>query len=120
MFRLVRVASRVSAVPYNVSSLSAAGRTSLREVALPSDGLRYSQRGLRIIQARYASAATTAQDLSQQAVDEELSEYEDGVAQQRNKQHKRPWHREGTDQPPINRLRSAGAMTKGLPLQHIH
>jgi hypothetical protein len=25
-----------------------------------------------------------------------------------------PWHREGADQPPVKRLRSAGAMTKGI------
>jgi hypothetical protein len=29
-------------------------------------------------------------------------------------QTRTPWHREGADQPPVKRLRSAGAMTKGI------
>jgi len=29
-------------------------------------------------------------------------------------QARTPWHREGSDKPPVKQLRSAGAMTKGL------
>ena len=29
-------------------------------------------------------------------------------------QARTPWHREGSDQPPVKRNRSAGAMTKGM------
>jgi hypothetical protein len=28
-------------------------------------------------------------------------------------QARTPWHREGSDKPPVKRMRSAGAMTKG-------
>jgi len=35
------------------------------------------------------------------------------VADQKDKQAKAPWHREGSDMPPVARQRLAGAMTKG-------
>jgi len=35
------------------------------------------------------------------------------VGQEKEKQTKAPWHREGSDIPPVARQRSAGAMTKG-------
>ena len=35
------------------------------------------------------------------------------VSQHKDKQAKAPWHREGSDMPPVARQRSAGAMTKG-------
>ncbi|KAL9027650.1 MAG: hypothetical protein Q9196_003857 [Gyalolechia fulgens] len=37
----------------------------------------------------------------------------DFIAQQKEKQSQAPWHREGSDTPPVARQRSAGAMTKG-------
>ena len=60
---------------------------------------------------QYASASSTAEQLSQQSVDEELSDY---AAEQKEKQHQRPWHREGVDHSPVRKQRSAGAMTKGV------
>ena len=35
------------------------------------------------------------------------------IGEAKELQTRTPWHREGTDQPPVKRLRSAGAMTKG-------
>ena len=35
------------------------------------------------------------------------------IAQQKEKQNKTPWHREGSNLPPVARQRSAGAMAKG-------
>ena len=35
------------------------------------------------------------------------------VGHEKDKQIKAPWHREGSDMPPVARQRSAGAMTKG-------
>lgn len=35
------------------------------------------------------------------------------IGEAKELQKRTPWHREGADQPPVKRLRSAGAMTKG-------
>ena len=67
---------------------------------------------------RWTSAEAKARDLSQQSIDEELSEYDQQVSEEKGKQAERPWHREGADQPPVRRQRSAGAMTKGEYLRH--
>ena len=54
-----------------------------------------------------------AKDLNQQALDKEESDIEHSIAQEKDKQQKTPWHREGSNVPPVARPRSAGAMTKG-------
>merc|ERR1711981_403494 len=54
-----------------------------------------------------------AAQLHQKPTQEELSEYDRAVAADKNKQIRTPWMREGSDQPPVSRPRSAGAMTKG-------
>ncbi|KAM0794713.1 hypothetical protein BDR22DRAFT_826670 [Usnea florida] len=41
------------------------------------------------------------------------STVERAIGQQKEKQNKAPWHREGSDLPPVARQRSAGAMIKG-------
>ncbi|KAI9752993.1 MAG: CAAX farnesyltransferase (FTase) subunit beta [Chaenotheca gracillima] len=38
---------------------------------------------------------------------------DDAIGDQKEKQARTPWHREGSDLPPVKRPRSAGAMTKG-------
>ena len=35
------------------------------------------------------------------------------IGEAKELQKRTPWHRDGADQPPVKRLRSAGAMTKG-------
>ncbi|KAL8793557.1 MAG: hypothetical protein Q9195_003819 [Heterodermia aff. obscurata] len=55
----------------------------------------------------------SVKDLSQQALDKEESDFDHSIAQERDKQQKTPWHREGSSLPPVARPRSAGAMTKG-------
>jgi calcium uniporter protein, mitochondrial len=35
------------------------------------------------------------------------------IGEAKELQKRTPWHREGADRPPVRRLRSAGAMTKG-------
>ena len=66
-----------------------------------------------LLQTRASSSAQKAKDLNQQSIDEELSEFEDNVEAEREKQVRAPWQREGADKPPVSRPRSAGAMTKG-------
>lgn len=41
------------------------------------------------------------------------SKLDDAIAQEKEKQTRAPWHREGSNIPPVRRHRSAGAMTKG-------
>lgn len=41
------------------------------------------------------------------------STIEKAISAEKEKQNKAPWHREGSDMPPVARQRSAGAMVKG-------
>jgi hypothetical protein len=62
---------------------------------------------------RYVSSAQKARDLNQQGIDEQESSLDSALSEEREKQARTPWHREGADEPPVRRQRSAGAMTKG-------
>ncbi|KIW43456.1 uncharacterized protein PV06_04557 [Exophiala oligosperma] len=63
---------------------------------------------------RCISGEQTAKDLNQQGIDEALSEFDDAVTEEgKDKQLRAPWHRQGAQEPPVRRQRSAGAMTKG-------
>lgn len=41
------------------------------------------------------------------------SQIDNAINEEKELQARTPWHREGADQPPVRRNRSAGAMTKG-------
>ncbi|KAI9717146.1 MAG: hypothetical protein M1812_004894 [Candelaria pacifica] len=56
-----------------------------------------------------ASHEQAAKDLNQKALDD----FDSQVTDQKEKQTRTPWHREGSDVAPVSRPRSAGAMTKG-------
>ena len=62
---------------------------------------------------RWNSHEQTAKDLNQQGVDDALSDYDTAIGEEKEKQTRAPWHRQGADTPPVRRQRSAGAMTKG-------
>ncbi|KAG0652949.1 Calcium uniporter [Hyphodiscus hymeniophilus] len=55
-------------------------------------------------------------------------EHEDGfnrqidesIGEAKELQTRTPWHREGSDKPPVKRMRSAGAMTKGILPNSLH
>jgi calcium uniporter protein, mitochondrial len=64
-------------------------------------------------QSRSITYAQKAKDLNQQGIDDQLSDYDTAIADEKEKRIKAPWHREGADTPPVRRQRSAGAMTKG-------
>ncbi|KAL8710713.1 MAG: hypothetical protein Q9220_004731 [cf. Caloplaca sp. 1 TL-2023] len=49
----------------------------------------------------------------QKSNDGQESDLSTAIAQEKEKQTKAPWHREGSNVPPVARQRSAGAMTKG-------
>lgn len=65
------------------------------------------------LQVRFSSSVETAKSLNQAGIDKQLHEYDATIAEEQEKQRKAPWHREGSQDPPVRRPRSAGAMTKG-------
>lgn len=60
------------------------------------------------------SHAQPAHKVSQRVTEEEEQHYEKMVEHSKASQLRSPWMREGSDQPPVARQRSAGAMTKGI------
>ncbi|KAH0845607.1 hypothetical protein AYO21_05532 [Fonsecaea monophora] len=62
---------------------------------------------------RSVSHEQKAKDLNQQGVDDALAEFDNALANDGEKQQRTPWHRQGAEEPPVRRQRSAGAMTKG-------
>jgi hypothetical protein len=61
--------------------------------------------------------ADQAKELHQKSADKHEDEFnsqiDDAIGQAKELQTRTPWHREGSDKPPVKRMRSAGAMTKG-------
>jgi len=76
-----------------------------------------------VAQAQKESAAQNkAKELNQRGLDDQEKEFKNGefhmqidnaIGQHKELQSRTPWHREGSDKPPVKRLRSASAMTKG-------
>lgn len=60
-----------------------------------------------------SSNSQPASELNNNVTQEEQQDFDQKVAQDKEKQIRTPWHREGSDLPPVSRQRSAGAMTKG-------
>jgi calcium uniporter protein, mitochondrial len=62
--------------------------------------------------------AARARELHQKSADEHEDEFnsqiDNAIGQAKELQARTPWHREGSDKPPVKRMRSARAMTKGL------
>ncbi|KAH4014780.1 calcium uniporter protein [Parastagonospora nodorum] len=59
------------------------------------------------------SNARPAAELNENITQEEKDHFARRLEEDRGKQIRTPWHREGSDVPPVARQRSAGAMTKG-------
>ncbi|KAI9692398.1 MAG: hypothetical protein M1822_006629 [Bathelium mastoideum] len=60
-----------------------------------------------------SSYSQPASELNHDVGEEEIQHYDQLVAESKDKQIRTPWHRDGSDEPPVKRQRSAGAMTKG-------
>lgn len=62
--------------------------------------------------------AKQAKALNQKSLDEHEDGYnkqiDNAIGEAEELQARTPWHREGSDSPPVKRNRSAGAMTKGI------
>lgn len=59
------------------------------------------------------SNARPAAELNHDITQEEKDEFKRRLEKDKGKQFRTPWHREGSDKPPVARQRSASAMTKG-------
>ena len=64
----------------------------------------------QFVESGYVQAA---KDLNQKGLDDQESQLDHAISQEKEKQLRTPWHREGSNVPPVKRQRSAGAMTKG-------
>ncbi|KAL9077332.1 MAG: hypothetical protein Q9157_003368 [Trypethelium eluteriae] len=60
-----------------------------------------------------SSYSQPASELNHDVGKEEIQHYDRLVAESKYKQIRTPWHRDGSDEPPVKKQRSAGAMTKG-------
>ncbi|OMP86420.1 Calcium uniporter protein, mitochondrial [Diplodia seriata] len=60
-----------------------------------------------------SSNSQPAADVNNNVTEEENADFDQKVSEDKGKQIRTPWHREGSDVPPVGRQRSAGAMTKG-------
>ncbi|KAF2116339.1 hypothetical protein BDV96DRAFT_686719 [Lophiotrema nucula] len=76
------------------------------QVALP-DGHKNKEDGYE------SSNARPAAELNENITQEEKDDFNKRLQEDKGKQIRTPWHRDGSDVPPVARQRSAGAMTKG-------
>jgi hypothetical protein len=65
------------------------------------------------------SNARPASELNNNITQEEKDDFARKLQEDKGKQIRTPWHREGSDIPPVARQRSAGAMTKGEVLAAV-
>ncbi|SLM35955.1 Coiled-coil domain containing protein 109, C-terminal [Lasallia pustulata] len=72
-------------------------------------------RGLATSRQQFAESSyvRAARALNQKGLDDQESQLTDTIYQEKEKQMRTPWHREGPNIPPVERQRSDGTMTKG-------
>lgn len=72
------------------------------------------------VAGRKENYASQAKELNQKGLDDQEADYsnqlDDQIGKAKELQARTPWHREGSDKPPVKRMRSAGAMTKGCDI----
>ena len=73
------------------------------------NGIRQNRNTIQ--RARTITSEARAHSLHEKANADEISDIT--VEHHKERQKERPWHREGVDEAPVARNRSAGAMTKG-------
>ena len=76
-------------------------------------GAQWQRRSFAATTYRWSTSTIPASELNENITQEEKDHFAEKLAQDKEKQMRRPWHREGSDKPPVARQRSAGAMTKG-------
>lgn len=70
----------------------------------------FSSSATRHVEGRLAGTSKEPPQEGDGAVETDINQ---AIAQEKEKQTRAPWHREGSNKPPVARQRSAGAMTKG-------
>jgi hypothetical protein len=72
---------------------------------------------------RGISGAERAKELNQKGLDKQeygfKGQIDKAIGQKKELETRTPWHREGSDKPPVKRARSASAMTKGLSISVV-
>lgn len=113
--------SAISSIPRRQVPLTFRSRPTYHQtLPTPSSIQALSSTAVRFEES---SAEKSARKLNEKS----LAEHEDGYKgsldnvigqqkemQQKEMQQRTPWHREGSDMPPVKRMRSASAMTKGM------
>lgn len=75
--------------------------------------IQWQRRSFAVSTYRWSANSIPASELNENITQEEKDHFAKKLAEDKSKQMRRPWHREGSDTPPVARQRSAGAMTKG-------
>ncbi|KAL9581446.1 MAG: hypothetical protein Q9212_003894 [Teloschistes hypoglaucus] len=94
----------VARVPCHLDQLPTSYRSA------PSSNAFFSHSARVRVEGRLTGAA---KELHQKSNGTHESDLNTAIAQEKEKQTRAPWHREGSNVPPVARQRSAGAMTKG-------
>lgn len=102
-----------SAPPTWVCIVSPSLRRETRSFTSTSTSRLREKRGFDAATSTHSSYSQPAQDLSQDVYQVEKNHFDRIEEESKDKQMRSPWMREGSDKPPVARLRSAGAMTKG-------
>lgn len=106
-----------------VSSISRGAQQHHVELPQPRGGFRDAQcrRGSfapikidRMVHVRYVSYEQEARALNQKGIDDQLSEYNTQGAEEKEKQRRTPWHREGVADAPASKPRSAARGAEGV------
>lgn len=99
--------------------LFAATRTSLgfsyRGLPVRQEFVRSIASATRPERSSDSSYAKPAEQLNHDITEEEKLDFDKRIAEEgKERQIRTPWHREGSEKPPVATQRSAGAMTKGM------
>jgi len=89
------------------------GRAAVQQKSWSYGHLQTRAFGKCVIRSRNENYAEAAKSLNQKGLEHDESELNDTLAHEKERQTRAPWHREGSDLPPVARQRSAGAMVKG-------
>ncbi|KAF8856718.1 hypothetical protein BDZ45DRAFT_727278 [Acephala macrosclerotiorum] len=110
----VNISARSPFQPHIISTF----RSRPQPYLTSANALRYPVRTFSVSIKRWkADYARQAKALNQKGLDEQENGFNkqinNAIGQAEELQARTPWHREGSDKPPVKRPRSAGAMTKG-------
>ncbi|CZR58296.1 uncharacterized protein PAC_08188 [Phialocephala subalpina] len=110
----VNISARSPFQPHIICTFRSRPQPFLPATVLPWYSVRTFSVSTRRLEADYTSQAKA---LNQKGLDEQEDGFnkqvDNAIGQAEELQSRTPWHREGSDRPPVKRPRSAGAMTKG-------